>query len=205
MTPPRGGGVRFEGGAKIASKSLRNFASILDAFLLRLGVPKSSEIEPKSLPTRSWSQLGVGSRFRIRFGTILVAKMAQISIIFIVFLALLLHPFSPLFRDRFFSPPLSSASLFGAARKKAHMLKVLALPIHFNVFSSSVFCTRRHADAKKQTKSIKKRIPICIIFSYFLVFFLVRRALLRKSAPRAEKTPQNGSQIAPKTTPDGSR
>ena len=80
-SPPAGGVVSFEGGTNIASERLRKFASILDAGLLRFGIPKSFQIEPKSLPTRSGSQLGIGSRFRIRLDTILVAKMAQISII----------------------------------------------------------------------------------------------------------------------------
>ena len=104
-----GWGVSFEGGTKIASKSLRKFASILDAFLLRFGVPKSPEIEPQSLPKRSWSQLGVGSRFRRRFGMAFVAKMAQILVFFNVFLHCFCIPFPLCFGTAFslhLCPPL---------------------------------------------------------------------------------------------------
>ncbi len=139
---------------------------------------------------------------------VFAAKMAQILIIFNVFLALLLHPFSPLFWDRFFSPPLSSACLFGAARKKAHMLKVLALPILFHVFQVLFSAAAGMQTPQKNKKSKKKRIRISIKFVVFLTFFWSARLCFRSWPPESKKLQNypnmmpNSSQKAPQRPPE---
>ena len=70
-------------------KSLPMSACFFLCFFERFWEPKwyknASNIEPKSLPRRSWSQLGVGSCFRTPFGMIFGATMAHVLSFFVVF------------------------------------------------------------------------------------------------------------------------
>ena len=57
-------------GVKITQNSLQNLARFLVRFWAALGAQNGAQMDAKSLPTRSWKQLGVGGCFRSRFGSL---------------------------------------------------------------------------------------------------------------------------------------
>ena len=54
-------------GLKITQNSLRSSACFLVRFWVDFGAQNGAQMDAKSLPTRSWKQLGVGGCFRSRF------------------------------------------------------------------------------------------------------------------------------------------